>query len=96
MRQCYSYRSKITYITSFSKVAYLGRKCNDFADIIVLFNKKSYVPMLVINIILILSDVQINAAIVCIFVELNRVDIAYSDNFQVVFWRNILYFQTKF
>ena len=29
-----------TYITSFSKVAYLGRKCNDFADIIVLFNKK--------------------------------------------------------
>ena len=52
--------------------------------------------MLVINIILILSDVQINAAIVCIFVELNRVDIAYSDNFQVVFWRNILYFQTKF
>ena len=28
------------YITSFSKVAYLGRKCNDFADIIVLFNKK--------------------------------------------------------
>ena len=28
------------YIPSFSKVAYLGRKCNDFADIIVLFNKK--------------------------------------------------------
>jgi len=52
--------------------------------------------MLVINIILILSDVQINAAIVCIFVKLNRVDIAYSDNFQVVFWRNILYFKNKF
>ena len=31
---------KYIYITSFSKVAYLGRKCNDFADIIVLFNKK--------------------------------------------------------